>query len=58
MDEALDFGLPSPGERKKILDLYLDKYIAKAGARGGCGSDLYLDIVHRQSRSTGQGGYG
>ncbi|KAG1677962.1 hypothetical protein FOA52_001380 [Chlamydomonas sp. UWO 241] len=31
MDEALEFGLPSEAEREKILALYLDQYIAKAG---------------------------
>lgn len=25
MDEALEFGLPTLGERRKILELYLDK---------------------------------
>lgn len=27
MDEALEFGLPHDGERKKMLDLYLDKWV-------------------------------
>jgi len=31
MDEALEFNLPSREERKKILDIYFDKYILKAG---------------------------
>ena len=33
MDEALEFGLPGKQERQRILQLYLDKYIIKAGAR-------------------------
>ena len=31
MDEALEFDLPSKDERKKIIDIYYDKYILKAG---------------------------
>ena len=31
MDEALEFNLPSREERKKILDIYFDTYILKAG---------------------------
>ena len=39
MDEALEFGLPQEEERKQILSLYLDRYIAKAGtSEGGAGS--------------------
>ncbi|KAG2495260.1 hypothetical protein HYH03_006533 [Edaphochlamys debaryana] len=39
MDEALEFGLPGRDERQKMLALYLDKYIAKAGtAEGGAGT--------------------
>jgi ATPase family AAA domain-containing protein 3A/B len=39
MDEALEFPLPTPGERKKMLELYMDKYITKAGtAEGGAGA--------------------
>eukprot|EP00889_Picochlorum_renovo_P003172 jgi/Picre1/30202/NNA_005571.t1 len=32
MDEALEFGLPSLEERKKIIDIYFDKYITHATA--------------------------
>lgn len=40
MDEALEFALPGVDEREKILGIYLDKYISKAGtALGGAGSD-------------------
>lgn len=35
MDEALEFGLPGLEERKKLLGLYLDKYIVKAGTAEG-----------------------
>ncbi|EFJ44341.1 hypothetical protein VOLCADRAFT_64976 [Volvox carteri f. nagariensis] len=39
MDEALEFGLPGLAERQRLLGLYLDKYIAKAGtAEGGAGA--------------------
>jgi ATPase family AAA domain-containing protein 3A/B len=39
MDEALEFPLPNPGERKKMLQLYMDAYITKAGtAEGGAGA--------------------
>ncbi|KAK9053676.1 hypothetical protein SSX86_024750 [Deinandra increscens subsp. villosa] len=33
IDEVLEFPLPGEGERFKLLKLYLDKYIAKAGTR-------------------------
>eukprot|EP00798_Chlamydomonas_sp_ICE-L_P022724 gene22724-29884_t len=50
MDEALDFGLPGPNERKQILTLYLDKYIAKAGtAEGEAGSGKASSISERIS---------
>jgi len=36
MDEALEFGLPSASERKRMLELYMERYIAQAGtAEGG-----------------------
>ncbi len=41
MDEALEFPLPGPAERARILDIYLNSYIAKAGSDEGarpCGS--------------------
>lgn len=33
IDEVLEFPLPGEEERYKLLNLYLDKYIAKAGER-------------------------
>lgn len=39
MDEALEFPLPSGGERKHIIALYLEQYISQAGtAAGGAGT--------------------
>ncbi|PNH11925.1 ATPase family AAA domain-containing protein 3-A, partial [Tetrabaena socialis] len=39
MDEALEFGLPGVGERQRLLALYLEKYIVKAGTdEGGAGA--------------------
>lgn len=39
MDEALEFGLPDAQERKVMLELYLDRYIVKAGTEeGGAGA--------------------
>jgi ATPase family AAA domain-containing protein 3A/B len=39
MDEALQFPLPTEAERRRIVALYLDQYIAAAGtAEGGAGS--------------------
>lgn len=35
MDEALEFPLPGPQERRHILEIYLDRYIAKAGTSEG-----------------------
>ncbi|EIE18960.1 AAA-domain-containing protein [Coccomyxa subellipsoidea C-169] len=35
MDEALEFPLPGPAERARILDIYLNSYIAKAGSDEG-----------------------
>jgi len=32
MDEALEFGLPSEDERKKIIEIYFDKYIRSAAS--------------------------
>ena len=32
MDEALEFGLPSEDERKKIIEIYFDKYIRGAAS--------------------------
>ncbi|KAK5772776.1 hypothetical protein PVK06_049071 [Gossypium arboreum] len=33
IDEVLEFPLPREDERFKLLNLYLDKYIAQAGSR-------------------------
>lgn len=39
MDEALEFALPAADERRRILDIYFDRYILKAGtAQGGAGA--------------------
>lgn len=38
MDEALEFPLPGPDERARILQIYLDSYIAKAGSDEGAGA--------------------
>ncbi|KAI8463565.1 MAG: hypothetical protein J3K34DRAFT_526885 [Monoraphidium minutum] len=35
MDEALEFGLPGTEQRRKLLGLYIDKYITKAGTAEG-----------------------
>jgi len=35
MDEALEFPLPGPVERARILQIYLNSYIAKAGSDEG-----------------------
>ncbi|KAK1392115.1 AAA domain-containing protein [Heracleum sosnowskyi] len=43
IDEVLEFPLPGEDERFKLLKLYLDKYIAQAGARkGGFFSNLFM----------------
>lgn len=43
MDEALEFPLPGQSERKRILQIYLDSYIAKAGSAEG---DPSLDTMY------------
>jgi ATPase family AAA domain-containing protein 3A/B len=43
MDEALEFGLPSEEERKKIIDIYFDKYIK--GARSSVDSGSAMDKI-------------
>ena len=35
MDEAIEFPLPGVTERRQILKMYLDSYIAKAGTTEG-----------------------
>eukprot|EP00884_Botryococcus_braunii_P008534 jgi/Botrbrau1/17682/Bobra.0166s0106.1 len=48
MDEALEFPLPGPEERRRILDIYLDRYIAKAGtSEGGAGAGAEKGVVAR-----------
>ncbi|GAB4815326.1 hypothetical protein N2152v2_002372 [Parachlorella kessleri] len=50
MDEALEFALPSAQERKRILDIYFDKYIVKAGtAEGGAGAGTTTGVIERFS---------
>ncbi|CAG9462978.1 unnamed protein product [Pedinophyceae sp. YPF-701] len=40
IDEAVEFPLPGEAERKLMLELYIDQYIAKAGTEaGGAGSE-------------------
>ena len=53
MDEALEFPLPGPDERARILQIYLDSYIAKAGSDEGAGARLLAlctDCVSQGSR--------
>ena len=53
MDEALEFGLPGIAERQRILALYLDQYIFKAGtAEGGAGSGSSVGLWARLSVSS------
>lgn len=50
MDEALEFGLPGEDERLKIITLYLDRYISKAGtAEGGAGAAATQGIRQKVS---------
>ena len=35
MDEALEFPLPGLAERRRILQIYLDSYLARAGTEAG-----------------------
>ena len=35
MDEALEFPLPGRPERRRILQIYLDSYLARAGTEAG-----------------------
>ena len=50
MDEALEFGLPEVAERQRILALYLEQYIFKAGtAEGGAGSGSSVGLWARFS---------
>lgn len=48
IDEVLEFPLPREEERFKLLKLYLDKYIAKAGERKGGWHSLF----QKQQRKT------
>eukprot|EP00775_Hariotina_reticulata_P009234 gene9234-9399_t len=48
MDEAIHFDLPELEQRVKLLGLYLDKYIAKAGtAEGEAGAGKSSGLLHR-----------
>lgn len=48
MDEALEFALPAAGERRRILDIYFDRYILKAGtAQGGAGAGSNTGVFAR-----------
>lgn len=48
MDEALEFALPGANERKRILDIYFDKYVVKAGtAEGGAGAGAQAGMLER-----------
>jgi ATPase family AAA domain-containing protein 3A/B len=40
MDEAIEFPLPGVDERRQILKMYLDSYIARAGTSEGGVSPL------------------
>lgn len=47
IDEVLEFPLPGEDERFKLLKLYLDKYIAQAGARK---SGLFSNLFRKQQQ--------
>jgi ATPase family AAA domain-containing protein 3A/B len=47
MDEALEFALPGPQERKRILDIYFEKYIVRAGAEGEAGAGPRRGLLRR-----------
>ncbi|XP_071710616.1 uncharacterized protein [Rutidosis leptorrhynchoides] len=47
IDEVLEFPLPGEEERFKLLKLYLDKYIAKAGARK---PGVFSKFFHKQQQ--------
>lgn len=50
MDEALEFALPEEPERRRILDVYFEKYIIKAGSpEGGAGAGASTNIMERVS---------
>jgi len=50
MDEALEFALPEAAERKRILDIYFDKYVVKAGTtEGGAGAGAQAGVIERIS---------
>ena len=43
IDEALEFPLPGRAERRRILQIYLDSYLARAGTEAGArGSEKTL----------------
>lgn len=47
IDEVLEFPLPGEDERLKLLKLYLDKYIAQAGARK---PGLFSNLFRKQQQ--------
>ena len=46
MDEALEFPLPGAGEREKILKIYIDSYIARAGSPEGARTARGAPCLH------------
>ena len=58
MDEALEFALPGRDERRRILDIYFDRYISKAGTReGGAGAAAAIGLFSRLGNGPrGRGG--
>ena len=52
MDEVLEFPLPGPDERARILQIYLDSYIAKAGSDEGAGASPSSSVLDRMPSSS------
>ena len=52
MDEAIEFPLPGQPERQKILKMYIDSYIAKAGTAEG--ESMTLWSTHLRTSDRGQ----
>ncbi len=46
MDEALEFPLPGVAERRRILQIYLDSYLARAGTEAGAPISLRPRSAH------------
>ena len=53
MDESLEFPLPGKDERKQILKLYLDSYIARAGTYSG--KDVLNNALYQVTSPVGVG---